>query len=959
MAAERMCAMEGPAPEVAARVADLATANWVTRQQAADTLRGLGKQASAALPVLQHALSGDDDYDVREAALRAILAISDDTQERLVAIEVALTDASAQVRARAATELGRMPDPPDGVDGLLWTLLGEDDDPQVHEAAVSVLRERVGGEARLSEIAFERLASRDPALVDSGVAALATIVPSSLDADRLVEAAPVALPFLVRPASFQMLGWLLVTFADPGKVQRLVLDTTDLEPWRRARLVLGAHAEPLLSPLAHSRSRDLAALLLEALPNAEPDVFNTALAAIGHHGLVEQLDDVQRQRLEREIMRAAERGYGLDGFNLLDNAGVVVGRLLETTPTATLVEALMSAPELVDVHWEALAARRPVLLLAGLGHPGWHVRQQTADRIRAHARDLAHSQQCQQLMEALERLMGDVDTEVRNAAQLALTELRQEMRSSRLDDVVGVLRTGDDSARGEMVIELLREPTAEGSRLLVREFGTWIACGAGQVVEMAAEAVRHHGEMVLPLLDQWERGLEIDDHVRLRLVEIAVPRDLREPVADLLAGKELPRPLLREIRDWVTEGREDQGDVAKPARRVERRRTLELFLLQQLEAILDAECERRGLLVRRRFARLLADMSDERFFDESERAEFDAITRQLRRHAVRILGRRLATEDDITTRESIARTLANVGGREAVDVLTRAIVDDERTKAKRQDLLARYYLEPSKTRSDEASAILHGAVREAKRTLRLLQVLNTLYFVAALAVIVVGVVIVGRAEGAAELVAGGVTGAAGFLGLVIQILREPLSRIQNAVTRLVQVETAFASFIWELNLNGTYIQSQYVAEGLLKDEHIARTVGRIENAMHLAMDLVARYAEDGAVSPVPRLSGIFPASAGDGARITLRGHSLKPPGRTSARSGIVAVDHMPIATIGALWEEDRVEFDLPPQAMATAGHGGTVWVTVLVNGLESNALPLTLIPALEAGTGGNSRRVPA
>ena len=103
---------------------------------------------------------------------------------------------------------------------------------------------------------------------------------------------------------------------------------------------------------------------------------------------------------------------------------------------------------------------------------------------------------------------------------------------------------------------------------------------------------------------------------------------------------------------------------------------------------------------------------------------------------------------------------------------------------------------------------------------------------------------------------------AGLVGLVIQILREPLARIQNAVTRLVQVETAFTSFIWELNLNGTYIQSQYVAEGVLKDEHIARTVGRIESAMHLAMDLVARYAEDGTIASIPRLSAIFPIVRG-------------------------------------------------------------------------------------------------
>ena len=64
----------------------------------------------------------------------------------------------------------------------------------------------------------------------------------------------------------------------------------------------------------------------------------------------------------------------------------------------------------------------------------------------------------------------------------------------------------------------------------------------------------------------------------------------------------------------------------------------------------------RALIVRRTFARLLADMSDDRFFEEGEQDTFDQIEAQLRRHAVRILGRRLADEEDITTRESIART---------------------------------------------------------------------------------------------------------------------------------------------------------------------------------------------------------------------------------------------------------------------------------------------------------------
>jgi hypothetical protein len=65
------------------------------------------------------------------------------------------------------------------------------------------------------------------------------------------------------------------------------------------------------------------------------------------------------------------------------------------------------------------------------------------------------------------------------------------------------------------------------------------------------------------------------------------------------------------------------------------------------------------------------------------------------------------------------------------------------------------------------------------------------------------------------------------------------------MANLVQVETAFTSFIWELNLNGTYIQSKYVAKGESHDEDIKQTVDRIEGAMNLAMILVAVYTEEG------------------------------------------------------------------------------------------------------------------
>ena len=65
------------------------------------------------------------------------------------------------------------------------------------------------------------------------------------------------------------------------------------------------------------------------------------------------------------------------------------------------------------------------------------------------------------------------------------------------------------------------------------------------------------------------------------------------------------------------------------------------------------------------------------------------------------------------------------------------------------------------------------------------------------------------------------------------------------MANLVQVEAAFTSFSWELNLNGACIQRKYVAKGELHDQGFKQTVDHIEGAMNLAMNLVAVYTEEG------------------------------------------------------------------------------------------------------------------
>lgn len=85
----------------------------------------------------------------------------------------------------------------------------------------------------------------------------------------------------------------------------------------------------------------------------------------------------------------------------------------------------------------------------------------------------------------------------------------------------------------------------------------------------------------------------------------------------------------------------------------------------------------------------------------------------------------------------------------------------------------------------------------------------------------------------------GLLAALGTLGgLIVQLIYNPLDRIQTSVARMVQLETAFTNFIWELNLNSTYIQSLYVANGRLNDTSIAKTIERMEHAMMLTVKTV-------------------------------------------------------------------------------------------------------------------------
>jgi hypothetical protein len=379
----------------------------------------------------------------------------------------------------------------------------------------------------------------------------------------------------------------------------------------------------------------------------------------------------------------------------------------------------------------------------------------------------------------------------------------------------------------------------------------------------------------------------------------------------------------------------------------------------------DHEPDReRRLRVRRRIVRQLADMSDPRYFELSQSQIYSKILQELKDHAVPVLVRKLPEEKDVEILENMARALLYTQEREAIDALVKEVIGEERTRRARQDLLATYYLEPSKARSDQAADILKRAIQESKRTLRILQILNIAVVLVGLAVLFYGLYFSFMGDDAAQRITGGLAAIGGLGGVVYQLVRDPLNRIQNANSNLVQMETAFTSFIWELNLNGTFIQSSYVNNGELSKADIDGTVLRIEAAMVKTMDLVSIYTEEGKQRLVTRLNRLEPAAGKAGStEVTIHGQHLQGDSRHKKESvsamgdrpapqlfmggkrrhaGMVAINHIPLAGDGVVWDQDTVRFTLPDELIGKPIRE-TIWVSLFVDGMETNALPFQVI----------------
>jgi len=625
-------------------------------------------------------------------------------------------------------------------------------------------------------------------------------------------------------------------------------------------------------------------------------------------------------------------GQGFKAIYAL-NGSSAVDQLLEDGQVNSKTRAwslLSYAPEALEGRWNTDKAKTLDLLLAALEDERAEARTKAARWLGEKVQELPENTY-DRVAGSLEQRLNDDNTDVQVSTTAALNRLRLQQKKNSITLQVQELRQeATDEDQVQTIQRLAQLPSREALRALVGEWVQWIARGDRSfLMQAAAEAMRTSLFAVLPLVEVLDRGFQPDQKLVSSLLDGVIgpaPGNGTEEHIALLESK-LHENARAELHRQRVVGRWDVGAYSRAL----------------MDTIRANEAQAVAVRVNRVVARQLSDMSDPRFFDEHADTH-SAVAAELRRHALPILAHRVPEEGDLEIRESLTRLLANLGGREAVDALVRAVLGDERTGAARQELRAKYYLEPSRSRGEEAARLLTEVAAEAKQTLRILQVLNISLFVVGLAVLAFGLGIGLTSSDGATRVAGALAAIGGLGGVIFQLVRDPLDRIQNSMANLVQLETAFTSFIWELNLNGTYIQSKYVAEGVLNDDAIAQTVTRIEGAMTAAMSLVALYTEEGGQHLVTRINKLEPAAGPAGGKMIVHGQCLTGDrSQKKESSGLVAINHTPVLVTDVKWDQYAVSFKLPPKIINGDTEKSTVWISLFVDGIESNALPFHVL----------------
>jgi HEAT repeat protein len=933
-------------------VATLADSDWEVRQRAAETLGFIGPQATDALPKLRDQLLEEEDSDVLSAIIRAITAIESDKDKLVRELLELLTHSNSEIRQIAADVLRELGSSAQSAADGLWARLFVDDDDEVANSAARALAAIATDKSALLSKCLDHLREANLKKLLSATRVLAAMELDESDRNKAADALWSAIA-LKDDYSFTTLAFKTIIRLRPDQsdlLTKLLNDSKVPDPIK-STLMLLPETRGNLNAIWKKNVSTVLPLILGELTRADsektPEIqFLTEIAA-------EIPEEFQQQVLVALRDCFSKEGLGFKALAIIGGPGTTESLLTDSGITPSMIgRALLTESEAnLPARWNSKKETVLPPILAALENHGDPRLQMLAARwLSEKAAEIPPASQ-NVVIEQLTRMQSEgAPRHLESAINAVLIQLKQSGIDTKATPLLELIRSEGvkDDAKIEAIGQLIKNGARDPIRALINEWVQWIAWDQKGLIEFAAESMRPSPVAIQPLVDQLNQQWQPAGNAKHVILSELLPPEDRGLLREIYEGYK-PLPSTEhdmQLKEWLNSVCQATEKIIELVRDGSASKWSNQRLAKAIMDVLVAdELKARALKVQYKIAKQLADMSDPKFFDdEAAKENHRKIGEELKRHAVPILGRRLPKEENVEIRECMAQALGYIGGREAIEALSRAVAGEERIRTARQELLAKYYLEPSKARSEEAANILKAAADEAKRTLRLQHRLNVAIFFVGLLLLTTGLLVSMFTQSAGTRAVSVLASFGGFAGLLYQMVNKPLERIQHAMANLVQIETAFTSFIWELNLNGTYIQSQYVAEGVLTDNEIAQTVRRIEEAMNLAMNLVAVYTQNRGQRIVTRINNLVPAAGAVGAEVAISGqHLLGDSGDKKNGAGIIAVDHTPINSADVSWNDREVKFKLPQALQTTNDHDQTVWISLFVDGMETNALPFHVV----------------
>jgi hypothetical protein len=106
------------------------------------------------------------------------------------------------------------------------------------------------------------------------------------------------------------------------------------------------------------------------------------------------------------------------------------------------------------------------------------------------------------------------------------------------------------------------------------------------------------------------------------------------------------------------------------------------------------------------------------------------------------------------------------------------------------------------------------------------------------------------------------------------------------------------------------------------------------------MNLVYYHLNSENQGVFPRLKSLVPPISEVDKPITIYGQNLKK----KDVNRLIAINHRLIEPESIIsWNENAVKFKIPPTSSSIESDQGSVWVSLFVDGIESNVLPLQVI----------------